>query len=316
MNERLRDIGSRVRTTRMVLGGSVALAICLSSLAAVAQAQTAPIEKGQRVYHAGHSFSIFTIQPLELLATEAGFEAHTTQGRSMIGNSTPMQHWNASEERSTVKPTLRAGDVDVLILAAHRRMPEEGIDLFADLAAEHNPNVRLLIYSSWSAWDGRSNGAGFSNEDRDQVTTEEIDGWIESRKTDYLKRMRAQLRGINERHNRDMAFIIDVGNAVYALRKEVIKGNVPGISKQSQLFSDSMGHSGSIVAAVADYATFATVYRKSPVGMSAVETMPAGRRSRAFTPTLSPEDNTKLHKLLQEVALEAVLAEPMSGFKK
>ena len=315
MTERLRNSGSHARPTRIAWRGSVALAICLSLLAPVAQAQTAPIEKGQGVYHAGHSFSIFTIQPLELLAKEAGFEAHTTQGRSMIGNSTPMQHWNASEERSTVKPTLMAGGVDVLILAAHRQMPEEGIDLFADLAVKHNPNIRLLMYSSWSAWDGHANGAGFSNEARDEVTIEEIDGWIESRRVDYLERMRAQLRGINERHNRDMAFIIDVGDAVYMLRKEVIRGNVPGIEKQSQLFSDSMGHSGSIVSAIADYVTFATVYRTSPVGLDSVATMAPGRRSRGFTPDLSPEDNTKLHRLLQELALKAVLAEPMSGFK-
>ena len=316
MHNRFRNAGSRVRSLWIDLFGTVALAVCLGLSAAMAQAQTAPIERGQGVYHAGHSFSIFTIRPLALLAKEAGFEEHTTVGRSMIGNSRPIQHWNASEEENTVKPTLRAGGVDVFILAAHKEMPAEGIDLFADLAVEHNPNIRLLIYSSWGSWDGRLTGAGFSNEARDDVTIEEIDGWIESRKTDYLARMRTQLKGINERHKRDMAFVIDVGDAVYALRKEVIKGNVPGIEKQSQLFRDNMGHAGSIVSAIADYVTYATVYRKSPVGMTAIETMPAGRRGQVVTPTLSPEDNKKLHRLLQELALEAVLAEPMSGFKR
>ena len=77
-----------------------------------------------------------------------------------------------------------------------------------------------------------------------------------------------------------------------------------------------MGHSGSIVSAFADYAVFAAVYRKSPVGLTAVQEMAPGRRRRGFTPTLSAEDNTKLHRLLQELAFEAVRSEPMSGFTK
>ena len=50
--------------------------------------------------------------------------------------------------------------------------------------------------------------------------------------------------------------------------------------------------------------------------MTAIEMMPTRRQGQTVTPALSPEKNKKLHRLLQELALEAVLAEPMSGFKK
>ena len=82
----------------------------------------------------------------------------------------------------------------------------------------------------------------------------------------------------------------------------------------TSLFRQS-GDSGPIVAAIADYAVFAAVYRKSPVGLTAIEDLPPRRRSRAFQPALSPEENKKLHELLQKLALEAVVSEPMSGFK-
>ena len=106
-----------------------------------------------------------------------------------------------------------------------------------------------------------------------------------------------------------------VRDAVHALRKEVIRGNVPGIEKQSQLFADDPGHPGPVMSALADYVTFATVYRKSPVGLTALEVLPPGFKGQGVTPILSPTDTKKLHRLLQELALKAVLGEPMSGFQ-
>ena len=141
--------------------------------------------------------------------------------------------------------------------------------------------------------------SGFVNADRDKATTADIEKSFESGKA-YMDRMRTQLQGINERHHREMAFIVPAAEAVGRLREQVIAGKVPGVSKQSELFADAMGHPGPVLSDVVSYVWFATLYRRSPVGMTALD-----------------KENTKeskaRHHLLQQIAWQAVLNEPMSG---
>lgn len=313
-------------------------------------ATTQPIDKGQRLFIAGHSFNVFICQPLEALAQEAGLDGHTTYGVQFIGNSTPMQHWNqGTDETNIAKRALRTGELDVLTLSPNVTMPEEAIDKFADLAQQTNPNIRLLVQHSWAAWDGNtpnpssmrppaagqgprpapaaapeptalpagcppprmrtgapSAGAapareGFQNSDRDRTTAEQIEQGRQ-RTQDYVSRMRAQLRAINERHGREMAFIVPASEALNRLRLQVIAGKVPGISKQSELFVDAMGHAGPVVSDLVSYVWFATMYRRSPVGMTALDKE-------------NTETSRVRHRLLQEIAWQTVLDEPMSGVK-
>ena len=105
------------------------LAAAIAFGPAIGSAQ--PVAKGQRIFIAGHSFNVFICQPLEALAAEAGLKEHTSLGVQMIGNSTPMQHWNQADEATNIaKVALRKGGVDVFTMSPNATMPEEGIDKF------------------------------------------------------------------------------------------------------------------------------------------------------------------------------------------
>lgn len=311
---------------RALRAASILLLFVTASLVAATPpvaAQEAPdaVQAGQRYFMATHSFNVFIgpnrrtgeAGPLDRLAAEAGFERHENLGIQMIGGSTPMQHWNqgdGDDSRNLAKVALRAGGVDVFTMSPNALMPEEGIDLFGDFMIETNPEGRILVQNSWSAWDGHGmtasvGGTGapdFANSDRDGTDVETIEGWIRSLEADggYLERMRTQLAGINDRAGRDMAFVVPSAGALYRLRQEVARGNVPGIERQSQLFVDSMGHAGTPVVNLVSYVWFATMYRRSPVGLRALVD--------ANDPTSAARE-----ALLQRIAWNTVLSEPMSG---
>ncbi|HET9949638.1 MAG TPA: hypothetical protein VFQ22_11995 [Longimicrobiales bacterium] len=288
---------------------------------ALAQIVARPIVEGQKSVMATHSFNVFIGPnlrtgepgPLAALAAEAELEGHEALAVQMIGGSTPMQHWNegdGDDTKNRAKVALRAGGVDVLTMSPNAIMPEEGIDLFADFLMETNPEARLLVQHSWSAWDGHGltpsvggNGApDFSNEDRDEATLETIQGWIDAAHAPggYLERMRAQLQAINERSGHTMAYVVPSATAVYRLRQEVLHGNVPGIERQSQLFVDPIGHPARPVVNLVTYVWFIVMYRQPASGLTAL---------------VDPGDPTSAERerLLQQIAWETVLEEPMSG---
>ncbi len=51
-----------------------------------------------------------------------------------------------------------------------------------------------------------------------------------------------QVADLNARYGREVIHIVPVGNAVIRLRELVVDGKIPGINKQSELFSDPIGH--------------------------------------------------------------------------
>ncbi len=305
-------------------GAMILAAVGFLSIApgvATGQESTSPITVGQKYFMATHSFNVFigpnrsngNPGPLDRLAAEAGLDGHQNLGIQMIGGSTPMQHWNqgdGDDSRNLAKVALRAGGVDVFTMSPNARMPEDGIDLFGDLMIETNPAGRILVQNSWSAWDGQGTtgsvgGTGapsFTNDDHNTATVETIDGWINSLEADggYLERMRTQLAGINSRAGRQVAYIVPSAIAVYRLRQEILRGNVPGIEIQSEIFSDAMGHPRPPIVNIVSYAWFATMYRQSPVGLTAL---------------IDADDSTSAARelLMQQIAWNVVLAEPMSG---
>ena len=53
----------------------------------------------------------------------------------------------------------------------------------------------------------------------------------------------------------------------------VVAGTYPGVSKQSELFRDPIGHGGPHIQALVAYCNFAAIYRISPEGL---RTQPQG----------------------------------------
>ena len=276
---------------------------------------TPPVTEGQRVLFVGHSLHLFIVRPLITLAKEAGITDHRVVGWDMISRSTPMQHWERGGRDNKVKQMLRTGTIDVLTLAAARwarrrlvRMPEPGIDLFADLAVEHNPGVRLLVQQSWSdsvsamALGPRRSEKLPTNKTRDAATAADIARYRRD-SASHLRKLREQIIGINDRHGRQLAHLVPVNEVVLRLRESVLAGALPGVKVQSRLFRDPQGHGTQPTLDCVTYAWFAALYRRSPVGLKAL---------------VDPQDADAVaqHRVLQEVAWSAVLDEPVSGLEE
>ena len=103
-----------------------------------------PVTKGQRVFTCAHSFHGFVYRMLEGMAKSAGIPDHQSVGMSSIGGSRVIQHWDVADDKFGTKAALTAGKVDVLTLSPIW-LPDEGIENFAKLGVEHNPDIRITV---------------------------------------------------------------------------------------------------------------------------------------------------------------------------
>lgn len=255
------------------------------------------VPAGERVFVTAHSFHIFTAARFAPLAKLAGIEGHQLVGAQMIGGSKVIQHWNLPEDKNKAKAALAAGQVDVLTMSPHVYLPDEGINHFVELGVKHNPKLRFLVQHSWMPWDGWEGTDKISkNEDRD---TRSLD-IVRAANLKWRTNLEAQVKGLNQKLGRDAVFITPVGDAVLKLRELIAAGKAPGLTKQTDLFTDQIGHGKEPILALATYCNFACIYRVSPVGLKV--TNPALDK-------LSPE----LDPLLRQIAWETVSAYPHSG---
>ncbi|MFT5322938.1 MAG: hypothetical protein ACI8P0_000783 [Planctomycetaceae bacterium] len=94
--------------------------------------------------------------------------------------------------------------------------------------------------------------------------------------------------------------------ALIALREKIIAGKAPGLKSQEDLFTDALGHGTAPLKALVAYVDYATIYRRSPVGLP----VPAILKQAKLG-----ENEQALNRLLQELAWDAVVAHPLSGLK-
>ncbi len=117
----------------------------------------------------------------------------------------------------------------------------------------------------------------------------------------YFSVMDAYVTALNARVGRPVVFIVPDAQATLALRAQIIAGTAPGLLRQSDLFVDAWGHPALPLRVLSAYCHFAVIYRRSPVGLP-------------LPPSLTEQEvNTALHRLLQELAWEAVRRHPLSG---
>lgn len=256
---------------------------------------------GPRVFVCAHSFMIFTATMLPKMTEAAGI-GYQDAGRQMIGGSRTLQHWEVPDEKNLAKTALREGSVDVLTLSPHMLLPDEGIDHFTKLGLEKNPQLRVLVQASWPARDGHLTGE-FHNAMRNDATVESLRKLHDLQRGQWLKQLEAQVTALNTAVGKEAAHIVPVGDAVLALRERVIEGKAPGITKQSDLFKDDLGHPMPALSVLVTYCHFAAIHQRSPVGLP----VPAALQD-------APEA-AELNALLQRLAWDAVTGYPMSGVK-
>ena len=269
-----------------------------------AKVDSRPIDKGLRVFSIGNSFHWFVAPILTDLAKEAGIPGHEFVGDSRIGGSRAIQHWDRPEEMNPAKAALKAGKVDVLTLGV-MHTPDPGIEKFAALGFEHNPNFRVSLQEFWMPFD--KNEWPFKSDlksvDPDAATPE----FLRSLHEPYFKLMDQHVVGLNKKFGKQVIFIAPVGQAVNALREKIIARKMPGIDKQSELFTDKLGHPKPPLQLLVSYVHFAVVYRRSPVGLPMPE---------ALTRAKNAKWDEKMNHELQEIAWAEVLRHPLSGVTK
>jgi hypothetical protein len=248
----------------------------------------------RRLFVCAHSFMIFTGDMLKPMVQAAGVP-HVDAGQQMIGGSRVIQHWELPDGRNKAKAALRAGKVDVLTLSPHVQIPDPGIDNFAKLGFEKNPNLRVLVQASWPAFDDMS-GSPKGRVDRNAATLESLRELRRVQNTTWRKQLETQVQALNESLGAPVAAIIPVNDAVFALREHIVEGKAPGLSRQSDLFTDEIGHPKPPLSLLVTYCHFAAIHRRSPVGLPVPEPYRAVPRA------------AELNLLLQQLAWEAVSA--------
>jgi hypothetical protein len=292
----------------------VLAAILCASLARPAPgAQPPPTQaeqasRGQNVFVTGHSFHVPSARPFDQIALSAGIDGHRLAGIQGIGGSSVTRHWDLPDDQDRARKAIKAGEVDVLTVAPFLNpLPDPAIAKFAALLLEHNPKGRVMVQASWMPMDGPgSNFAAFKNAERDAAEPATFrTSWAP-----FLDKMRDQVVTLNEelagKAGRPVVFLVPVADAVIRLRERVVKGEVPGIAKQSQLFRDNLGHGLAPITVLTAYCHFATIYGRNPTGLPVPDVLKGAGLG----------DNTeKMNRILQEIAWEAVTAEPLSGVK-
>ncbi|HSI84897.1 MAG: hypothetical protein ACAI35_12170 [Candidatus Methylacidiphilales bacterium] len=223
-----------------------------------ARASTAPAAAthGVSVYICGHSFHQFIDTPLAMLAKEAGFADHKTAGKFFVGGSRPIQIWNTPDGKNPTRTALKAGNIDILTLSPHVEMPDKGIDLFADYALTHNPNIRVMLQISWPLF----------------LASPSTD-WISVRAAfkSYMSAANAQIGNINRRHGKAYVSLVPVADAVFKLHTDIEAGTAPEIRTFRQIFSDDAGHAASPLQNLVTFCWFAAIYNKSPEGLTSLD---------------------------------------------
>lgn len=280
-------------------------------------ASVTPITKGQRAFTICHSFHMRDPQTIAEIAKSAGISGHEVVGRpSLIGASRIIQHWDITPDPvHRAKEFVASGNVDVVTMSPWTK-PDEGIEKFTQLGLEHNPNIRIAVEEFWLPRDSL---AGFSQEEQKYardwvsapVTKEEYaNGASFNTPTAeqlrrlhelYFKTMDEYVRNLNQKIGKQVVFVVPVGQAVIALREKIIAGKAPGIAKQSDLFTDALGHPSPAITTLASYCHFAVIYHRSPVGLP----QPKGLAEKY--------NSEELNRLLQQLAWDAVTHHALSG---
>jgi hypothetical protein len=233
------------------------------------------IDRGQHVPITGNSFQNFVDHHLAAMAEAAGIKDHLRGGDPLAAVKVDVVACN---------PWFRIHD-----------RPDKGLDDLTERALKHNPAVRVLAQVGWLPYDAPV----FPMPEKGRAKTNWNARTVEEMRAihaDYVRNARDQVRASNQRLGKPVVFVVPVAQAVIALREKVAAGEAPGLKSQDDLFADSIGHARPPVELLSAYCHLAVGYRRSPGGLA-----PKGVKDE------------KLHRLLQELAWDAVCKEPLSG---
>jgi hypothetical protein len=278
-----------------------------------------------RVFTAGNSFHMWLPAWLEAIERVAGVTPHEQIGVSYMASAWVKQHWEQPDDKHQARAVVESGKLDVLTIGG-MHTPDEGIDKFATTALERNPNVIVTYQEFWLPFDrldyplNRSNyfgdltkslrtwqdatGTARTPKDTSNFNIPTADQ-LDALHKPYFEGVDRHIAALNKTLKKDVVRVVPVGQAVNALRRKVIAGEVPTIGKQSDLFLDNLGHPGDAIRALAGYCHFIVLYHKDPRGLP-LANFPYIQRDNKF--------NQECNLILKELAWNAVTLHPLSGF--
>ena len=122
---------------------------------------------------------------------------------------------------------------------------------------------------------------------------------------DYANHHGALVDEINKAYGKTVIKAVPLYYGQALLRAQIIDGKVPGVKKQSELYSDAMGHVSELGQRLNAYTVFAAIYGESPVGLHVPEWETSGD-------TVQRAQNLSL----QRVAWAALKAVPVTRKKR
>ncbi len=259
--------------------------------------------KGQRVFFASHSGMRHVPDPLGELAESANIKGHKMVGIQMLRASKTTEHWELAEDKNQAKKALKAGEVDVFVMSPIQ-FPDEGVENFVKFGLEHNPNMRFLVQITWG-------GGDIDNQDFPKGVLAKVD---REKTPDQLKKLyernltaaEAQADDINKKYGggKKVLFLVPSAQALVALRTRIAHKEVPGLTKQGELFNDAMSHPSAPLEALNTYLHYAVLYARSPVGLPMPGLLQRAKRAAW---------DEKLSRVLQELAWDTAVNYPYSG---
>lgn len=234
---------------------------------------------GCKVVFDGNSWSNFVPGGVGDLAKAAGIEGHESL------------RWMGGRDLGLFKD----GKVDVYANGVHWWMeaPWGNAEQLVAAGLEGNPKFKAYYHAAWLVGDGRSS----------EIKT------VEDYDTSSIADVRARLAKnclhtekivdrLNEKSGKRVVFLVPVGESTLRLREAIVAGGYPGLTRQSQIWSDAMPHAGPHVMALSGYCHFAAIYGISPVGLKLA-------RFQELT--------DEQHAILQRIAWDVVSKYPHAG---
>ena len=292
------------------LRSSIALTLLVSALSSRADTPVTsllpPITQGQRVFTCAHSFHGFTYKQVDEMAKAAGLD-HQLAGISSIGGSMVKKHWEVPDDKNIAKAALIASKADVLTLSPIW-LPDEGIENFVKLGVQHNPDLRVTVQVYWMPNDEYEPVYPLQTRKKTDHNATDL-AKLRDATQRYSKDIEDLVRGINQRLGKDAVVVVPVGLAAVTLREKIVSGTAPGLKAQWDLFRDNWGHAQPPLQILSSYCHFATIYRRSPLGLP----VPTAFK---LLKDMSDDDKAKLNTLLQEIAWDTVSHYPMAGLSQ
>jgi hypothetical protein len=254
--------------------GRLIVMAALVGLVAAAEKPVVPAKsKGKRVFFTGHSFFIlggYMAKKVDLIAKAAKKEKHELVGwRYSGGRSGAVDKWWAKGADEEPRKSVAAGKVDILTVCTYwmkkGSKQEQCLRKFVKLMQDNNPDGLLYLINTKIPFDGKYKDKGGWNA-RTKAELAELSGWIDETHR-YAHPYAALVDEINKAYGKKVIKEVPLYYGQALLRAEIIDGKVPGVKKQSELYSDAMGHVSELGQRLNAYTVFAAIYGKSPVNL-------------------------------------------------